>query len=111
VSCLQVTSSSTWIAGSPLHRLFGLPEARRAPHQQVPGGRLPLVILAPEKEPLDDLAQPLLGFVRREEGGAGRPRCGLQDGWGSKERREPGATDYSGLNEADTPASCVGHLG
>jgi hypothetical protein len=30
-----------------------------------------LVIAPPEEEPFDDLAQPLLGFLRREESGAG----------------------------------------
>ena len=47
-------------------------ESRRTPHEQVPAGRLPLFIAAPEEEPLNDLAQPLLGLLRREEGGAGR---------------------------------------
>jgi hypothetical protein len=59
------------VAGSPLHRLLGLPQSGRASHQQVPGGRLPLVIVVPEKEPLHDLAQPIRGFLGFEEGGLG----------------------------------------
>jgi hypothetical protein len=60
------------IAGRPLHSLSCFAESRRTPHEQVPAGRLPLFIAAPEEEPLNDLAQPLLGLLRREEGGAGR---------------------------------------
>jgi hypothetical protein len=35
------------------------------------GRRLPLFISAPEEEPLDNLAQSLLGLLGREKGGAG----------------------------------------
>jgi hypothetical protein len=53
------------IAGSPVHRLLCLPETRRAFHQQVTSGGLPLVTGTPEEEPLDDLAQLSLGFLSR----------------------------------------------
>jgi len=45
----------------------------------MPSGRLPLVIAPPEEEPLDDLAQLLLGLLGREEGDAGRWRHGWED--------------------------------
>ena len=54
----------------PLHRLSRLPEARRALHQQLPDRLSVLASQPPEEKPLNDLAQPLLGFLRREEGGA-----------------------------------------
>jgi hypothetical protein len=54
------------VTGRPLHSLSRFAEARRTPHEQVPAGRLSLFIAAPEKEPLNDLAQPVLGLLRRE---------------------------------------------
>ena len=60
------------IADRPVHRLSGLPQAGRAFDEQPPYALSVFRPEPPKKEPLDDLTRPLLGLLRREEGGAGR---------------------------------------
>src|SRR5216683_3680803 len=72
--------------------------------------RFPSSVLSRRKEePLDDLAQPLLGFLGREEGGAGGWRhcqkTGMGGGlWSLAFRSQRG-------NAASRTVPCVGHLG
>ena len=59
------------IADSPVDSLSRLSNARRTFDKQPPDA---LGAEPPKQEPLDDLAQPFLGFLGREEGGTGARR-------------------------------------
>src|ERR1700736_4129541 len=70
------------IPDRPVDSLSCLTQSRRALDEE-PSDALPALVLQPAKEePLDDLAQSILGFLSREKGGAGR-RSGLQGGSGA----------------------------
>jgi hypothetical protein len=56
---------------SPVDSLSGLPQPRRAFDEQPPDALSVPRRQPPEKEPLHDLAQPVLGLLSREKGCAG----------------------------------------
>jgi hypothetical protein len=58
---------------------------------------LPAVTAPPEEEPFDDLAQPVLGLLRREEGGTGSWRQRVQDGPTATARQARGGPGNRGL--------------
>src|SRR6266852_6126604 len=64
------------------HSIACLAQPRRAVDEQASNALPCSSGQPPEEEPLDDLAQPLLGFLGREEGGAGGWRHGRKTGMG-----------------------------
>jgi hypothetical protein len=97
------------IADCLVDSLSRLAQPRRAFDEQAPDALPVRGSQSEEEEPLDDLAQPLLGVLCREEGGAGGRRSRLQDwllvamGWREADTQRVGRNGLS--------RSGVGHLG
>jgi hypothetical protein len=68
------------IANCPVDSLSRLAQSGRALDEQAPDVLSVFALEPPEEKPLDDLAQPLLGVLCREEGGGGCWRGCVQDG-------------------------------
>jgi hypothetical protein len=93
------------VVGSPLHSLLCFAETGRAFDEQMPRGLSVLGSQPPEEEPLDDLAQPLLGFLGREAGGAGSWRHGWKRAGVARVAGEPCASDCIGRNASGSRAA------
>src|SRR6202035_3678709 len=92
------------VVDSPVDSLSGLAQPRRAFDEQAPNALPVFRSQPPEEEPLNDLAQPLLGFLSREEGGAGGWRHWWKRAGVARVTGEPCASDRIGRNASGSPA-------